>query len=118
MKNIVQRKYTSTYDFVQTNKLEEEANKLFGKNWEAEDDVSQIEYLLEFIGADFFTVVYIEDAKTNHDIEVLFNDDLKRISDLEYALKELCKNIDLSKLKIRKDFSLINAHAYATKLLN
>lgn len=33
------------------------------------------------------------------------------------ACKGLVEVIDLSKLKIRKDFSLINAHAYATKII-
>ncbi len=33
------------------------------------------------------------------------------------ALKALVREIDLSKLNVRKDFSLLNAHAYATKTL-
>lgn len=33
------------------------------------------------------------------------------------ALKGLVAEIYLSKLNIRKDFSLINAHAYATKII-
>lgn len=33
------------------------------------------------------------------------------------ALKNLAANIDLSKLNVRKDFSLLNAHAAATKAL-
>jgi hypothetical protein len=33
------------------------------------------------------------------------------------ALKDLAKEIDLSKLNIRKDFSLINAHAVALKTI-
>ena len=34
------------------------------------------------------------------------------------ALKSLVKEIDLSKLNIRKDFSLLNAHAFATKTIH
>lgn len=33
------------------------------------------------------------------------------------ALKGLVEEVKLSKLNIRKDFSLINAHAYATKAI-
>lgn len=33
------------------------------------------------------------------------------------ALEDLCKEIHLGKLNIRKDFSLINAHAQATKAI-
>lgn len=34
------------------------------------------------------------------------------------ALKALAKEVDLNKLNIRKDFSLINAHAYALKVIH
>jgi hypothetical protein len=37
---------------------------------------------------------------------------------LREALKGLADNINLSKLNIRKDFSLMNAHAYALKVLD
>lgn len=37
---------------------------------------------------------------------------------LRQALEGLVKNTDLGKLKITKDFSLINAHAYANKVLH
>ena len=37
--------------------------------------------------------------------------------DLLYAIEELTGAIQLSKLNIRKDFSLINAHAYALKVI-
>ena len=33
------------------------------------------------------------------------------------ALKDLTAAIDLSKLNIRKDFSLLNAHAFATRAI-
>lgn len=38
--------------------------------------------------------------------------------ELLQALIDLSKEIDLSKLSIKKDFSLINAHAQATKLIH
>ena len=34
------------------------------------------------------------------------------------ALKDLCGAIDLSKLNVRKDFSLLNAHACALKAIH
>jgi hypothetical protein len=37
-------RYMSTYDFVACNQLEKEAEKVLGKNWEAEDDVCHSEY--------------------------------------------------------------------------
>ena len=36
---------------------------------------------------------------------------------LTYALKELAEAINLRKLTIRKDFHLLNCHAYAMKIL-
>lgn len=37
--------------------------------------------------------------------------------ELLYALESLTSEINLRKLNIRKDFSLLNAHAYATKVI-
>jgi hypothetical protein len=37
--------------------------------------------------------------------------------ELLQALKCLTQEINLSKLKVRKDFSLLNAHAYACKVI-
>lgn len=45
--------YYSTNDFVSVNKLEKEAEKLFGKDWEAEDDVWQIQQLIDSIGGKY-----------------------------------------------------------------
>jgi hypothetical protein len=42
--------YYSTNDFVQQNGLEEEAVKVFGEDWEAEDDVDQIAELANHMG--------------------------------------------------------------------
>ena len=45
--------YYSTYDFVESNKLGKEANKCFGKNWVAEDDMNQINDLIKSIGGGY-----------------------------------------------------------------
>jgi hypothetical protein len=41
--------YSSIHNFIETNSLEAEANKLFGEDWEAEDDIQQIRDLLNSI---------------------------------------------------------------------
>lgn len=117
MKNIIQRNYSSTYDFVSVNNLEKEAKKFFGKDWVAEDDVEQIERLIEYLGIEHYVVVFLPNHNSEHDIKVYFSQDLKRIHDLESALINLTNNINLSKLNIRKDFELLNAHAHALKIL-
>lgn len=117
-KSIVQRNYYSTNDFVKTNKLEAEAEKCFGKGWKAEDDVCQIEHLLEYLEIKHYVVVWEQSAQSDNDIRVTMSDDLKRIDELEEALKLLISKVNLSRLDIRKDFELINAHACANKVLN
>lgn len=62
--------YMSTYDFVGSNKLMDIANEVLGVNWEAEDDVQQIEDILEHINPDGFMVEYISNCKTDDDIRV------------------------------------------------
>lgn len=105
-KKIVQRKYMSTYDFVNTNSLEEEATKLFGEKWEAEDDVVQIEQLLELLNKDYWTVVVIDDgSRSDYDLMVSFNSDLARIGQLEEELK--LKNTP----KKAKKYSYIPLHS-------
>lgn len=49
-------------------------------------------------------------AKANADL-------IASAPDLLLALKGLTKEINLSKLNVRKDFSLLNAHACATKAI-
>ena len=46
----------STNDFVHENKLQEKAEELFGKNWEAEFDVEQIEELLDNVAPNKYMV--------------------------------------------------------------
>ena len=41
----VEGRYESIYDFIETNNLEEEANRLFGQDWEADDDMEMIREL-------------------------------------------------------------------------
>jgi len=55
-------RYMSTYDFVACNQLEKEAEKVLGKNWEAEDDIEQIDSILEHINLNGFRVKYLEDT--------------------------------------------------------
>lgn len=45
--------YYSTNDFVGTHKLQEQAENIFGKGWEAEDDVAQIESLIKSLGGGY-----------------------------------------------------------------
>ena len=63
MKTIIEQRYNSTYGFVQTNELEKEADKFFGKGWEAEDDVTQIQSLINHLGRTDLFVSHIEGLK-------------------------------------------------------
>ena len=49
--------YYSTNDFVSVNKLEKEAEKLFGKDWEAEDDMNQLQELIDLKGGGFEVIM-------------------------------------------------------------
>ena len=49
--------YFSTNDFVGANKLEKQAEKILGKGWEAEDDVSQIESIINSLGGEYVVTV-------------------------------------------------------------
>jgi hypothetical protein len=56
---------------------------------------------------------WTDDDKDNaHDALAVENERLRE------ALKGLANEINLSKLNVRKDFSLMNAHAYALKVLD
>lgn len=63
-------RYTSTYHFVESNNLMDEANKVLGKNWEASDDCEQIDSILEYIRPNGFRVNFLKDLKFEDDIEV------------------------------------------------
>ena len=69
-------RYMSTYDFVDCNQLEKEAEEVLGKNWKAEDDCEQIDSILEHINPNGFRVQYLEDH-INYDIEVRETDSFK-----------------------------------------
>ncbi len=89
---IEQRNYMSTYDFVDENKLHDKAVELFGKDWEAEDDLEQIEALLKHLGLNHYEVRFIE-TRSDYDMEVKFSEDKKRIEELETELRELKASI-------------------------
>jgi hypothetical protein len=84
MRNLKEATYGSTEHFVKTNNLEKEAESLFGKGWESEFDIEQVEGLITLIGADFYEVK--DDESSDYDFKVEFNEDLKRISELEELL--------------------------------
>ena len=62
--------YMSTYGFVGHLKLEEVADKVLGKNWEAEDDVSQIQEICDHIDKGKYSVYFQEGIRHEHDIIV------------------------------------------------
>lgn len=77
-------RYMSTYSFVGSNDLHDEAENLFGVDWEAEDDVNQIQTLLDAIHPNEYYVSLIPDCKYEDDILVT----LKRSDDLTMELFE------------------------------
>jgi len=106
------------------NDLEKEAIKLFGKNWESADDVEQIKKLLIFVGQTTYDVDYLEGTRSDYNMKVYDCWKLdqmealgKQRDELLEALKLMVKNTSLNKLNIKKDFSLINAHANATRII-
>lgn len=62
--------YMSTYDFVSGNNLEDFAVILFGQNWEAADDVEQIERLCNVVSPDTYNVECIPQVSSEKDIRV------------------------------------------------
>jgi len=86
MRNLKENTYGSTEHFVKTNNLEKEAEKLFGKGWESECDIEQVEQLITIIGAKFYEVK--DHESSDYDFDVVFNEDKKRISELEELLKD------------------------------
>ncbi len=91
MIQIDERKYLSTYDFVATNSLEIEAIKCFGKDWEAEDDVNQINALLNHIGRQDLMCEHIEESQSDNDLKVsprTFNLTIDDLKDLKYKITQ------------------------------
>jgi hypothetical protein len=70
MRNIVTQFYSSTLSFVLVNKLEKEAEQLFGADWQSEDDVEQINQLLKHIGRKDLVANCPEYLVAEEDIEV------------------------------------------------
>ena len=60
--------YMSTYGFVGHLKLEEVADKVLGENWEAEDDVDQIQLICDHIEKGKYSVYFQEGIRHEHDI--------------------------------------------------
>ena len=79
--------YTSTYGFVGHLKLEEVADKVLGKGWEAEDDVSQIQSICDEISPDKYSVCSIEGLRRDDDIEVRYRDNYEELKSAESQLE-------------------------------
>lgn len=62
--------YMSTYDFVSENNLDGLAVNLFGQNWEAADDVEQIEKLCNSVHSGIYKVECISEVRGDTDIRV------------------------------------------------
>jgi hypothetical protein len=89
-KSIEFGKYMSTYDFVSRNKLGTEATELFGMDWEAEDDVDQIQELIKYIGGKHVYVRSIEPTRrADEDMEVYFDDNMATIDRLKAEIELL-----------------------------
>ncbi len=90
MKTNLEGRYMSTYGFVGNNGLEKQAEKTFGKDWEAESDVDQIQELCDYIEYERYHVDCIE-TRDEEDIVVREVDNWKELkkslSDLQIALE-------------------------------
>ena len=92
MKVNLEGRYTSTYGFVGRNGLERQAEKLFGKDWEAEDDQDQIQILCNCISNEQYVVECIE--RDDYDIvvrEVDNWDELVKLSSKRHNQKQTIK---------------------------
>ena len=68
-------RYMSTYSFVGENDLHDEAENLFGVDWEADDDVNQIQTLLDVLHPNKYYVSLIPDCKYEDDILVTLKEE-------------------------------------------
>ena len=81
--------YMSTYDFVNTNNLGTEATELFGINWEAEDDIDQIEELIKYVGGKHIYVRHVETTRhSDEDIKVYYDDNMATIEKLKSEVEK------------------------------
>lgn len=62
--------YYSTYAFVQKNELENIAEEVLGKDWEAEDDVAQIQAIIDYMNIGEYSVSCSEYDSREDDIIV------------------------------------------------
>lgn len=91
----VEGNYSSTYSFVQKNKLEKIATKVLGKDFEAEDDCSQIENIICAMNIGKYSVESIDELDA-------YGDDIlvRKVSDLGHkeidkAFKQLISLYDV-----------------------
>lgn len=92
--------YNSTNAFVSAHNLQEVAKRLFGNDWEAEDDCSQIEQLIQEVTENSrFYIIRVDAAKDEDDIIVEFSIDLE---DLEKARIRNARAVEHAK-EILKD---------------
>jgi len=66
-----EQRYMSTYDFVGHNNLSDLTNLIFGKGWEAEDDVNQVQEICDTIEKGRYLVRCLDIPRIDEDIEVL-----------------------------------------------
>jgi hypothetical protein len=109
MKVNLEGNYTSTYGFVGRNNLEKYAEMTFGKNWEAEFDVEQIQLLCDYIEHGRYHVYCIE-SRDEDDIVVRetdrWEDFIRLARDLECARIENGRLQDLSNAQHSKEISI------------
>lgn len=90
-KYVIEDRYMSTYDFVSKNGMEKIAEKTFGKNWEAEDDINQIQTLCDLVSNNQYVVELLDEIKSDVDIQVREADNWyklsKAVSSLQIALE-------------------------------
>lgn len=93
MKVNLEGSYTSTYGFVGKNGLERQAEKLFGKDWEAEDDLDQIQILCNCISNEQYVVECIETRDDNDIVvrEVDNWDELVKLASKRHNQKQTIK---------------------------
>ena len=108
MKTNLEGRYTSTYGFVAKNDLEKQAETTFGKDWEAESDVEQIQELCDIIYKGRYLVDCIY-TRGDEDIVVIEVDNweafIRLATDLECARIENERLQDLSNAQHLKDIS-------------
>ncbi len=86
MKVNLEGRYMSTYCFVALNNLEKQAETTFGKDWEAESDVEQIQELCDNIEKGRYHVYCIE-TRDEDDIVVRESDNWENFIPLKMQLE-------------------------------